>query len=88
MADYLPVFGGVPPFTSTASAAVTGGTLVEATTTGNVGPAGAASTKVVGVAAHDAGTGVAVSVWPIHGNVHEVTHTAGGAVGDVLTAAA
>lgn len=89
MADYTPVYkNGVEPFTLGASAAITGGTLVEASTTGNCATAGAASVKVVGVAAHDAASGGRVSVWPIPGMVHEVTHTAGGTVGDCITAAA
>jgi hypothetical protein len=89
MADYTPIdSNGSAPFTLTASAAVVGGTLVETTTTGNVATAGAASVKVVGVAAHDAATGSLLSVWPLPGIVHEIVHTAGGTVGDVITAAA
>lgn len=89
MADYTPVYtNGLEPFTSTASTAVTGGTLAEATTTGAVATAGAASVKVVGVFAHDAASGARVTVWPLPGVVHEIVHTAGGAVGDVITAAA
>jgi hypothetical protein len=89
MADYTPVYAdGVAPFTVGASAAITGGQLVETTTTGNVGPAGALSLKVVGVAAHDAPSGGRVSVWPLSSVVHEVVHTAGGAVGDCIVAAA
>lgn len=89
MADYTPVYAnGIKPFTTTASAAVVGGTLVEASTTGSVATAGVGSTKVAGVAAHDAAIGARVTVWPIPGVVHEITHTAGGTVGDVITAAA
>lgn len=88
MADYAPVYAPVEPFTITASATVTGGTLVESTTTGACGPAGVGSVKVIGVAAHDAVVGMRLSVWPIPGNVHEIIHAAGGTVGDVITAAA
>jgi len=89
MADYSPVYAnGIAPFTLVTSAIVTGGTLVETTTTGAVGPAGALSLKVVGVAAHDAPSGGRLSIWPISGVVHEVTHTAGGTVGDCIVAAA
>jgi hypothetical protein len=89
MADYTPVYAdGVRPFTKTASAAVTGGQLVEVTTAGSVGPAGAASVKCIGVAAHDAAIGARVTVWPLPGVEHEVVHTAGGAVGDTITPAA
>jgi len=86
MADYSPVYAnGIAPFTATASATITGGTFVEASTTGAVATSGTASTKVVGVAAHDAVSGQRVTVWPIPGVVHEIVHTAGGTVGDVIT---
>lgn len=88
MSDYLPVHVGAAPYTSTASAAITGGQVLEATTTGAVGPAGAASTKVVGVAGNDAALGASVLVFPIHGNIHETTTPAGVTVGAVLAAAA
>lgn len=89
MADYTPVFAdGVKPFTSTASATITGGVIVEASSTGAVATAGVGSVKFVGVAAHDAASGAKVTVWPLTGVVHEVTHTAGGSVGDCLTVAA
>ena len=89
MADYSPPYAnGRRPFTATASAAITGGQLVETTTTGAVAPAGALSRKVAGVAAHDAASGARVAVWPIYGVVHELTHTAGGSAGDCIVAAA
>lgn len=73
MADYSPVYaGGVKPFTKTASATITGGQIVETTTTGAVGPAGAASLKCVGVAAHDAASGARVTVWPLANVEHEI----------------
>lgn len=92
MADYSPVFASnIYPFTKTASAAITGGTVVETTTTGAVGPAGAGSLKSVGVAAHDAASGAVVSVWPLANVEHEITVVAAGTVtvGDgVITGAA
>ncbi len=89
MADYSPPgANNIQPFTLSASATVVGGTFVETTTTGNVGPAGALSLKVVGVAAHDAGAGQRLTIWPLPGVVHEITHTAGGTVGDCIVAAA
>lgn len=88
MGDYSPVYQGTPPFPATASAAVVGGQLVEATTTGAVGPAGANSLKVVGVAAFDAATGARVTVHPIPGNIHETVTPGGSAVGDTIAAAA
>ncbi len=89
MADYTPVFaGGMAPITLQASATVTGGRLVEVTGNGTVGPAGAASTKVVGVAAYDAASGTKVDVWPLPGVVHEVTASGAIAAGDGLIAGA
>ena len=85
MADYVPVYeNGVQPFTATTSAAVTGGRVVAISATGTVAHAGAASTVAVGVAAHDAGSGAQVTVWPLEGVVHELEAasaiTAGGGV--------
>lgn len=89
MADYTPVYvSGNRPLTKTASAAVTGGQLVETTTASSVGPAGAGSTKVVGVAAHDAGSGARVTVWPLANVEHEITSSGTIAIGDGIIAAA
>ena len=89
MADYSPVYsGGTQPFTRTASAAITGGQVLETTTASAVGPAAAASTKVVGVAAHDAASGAVVNVWPIANVIHEVLSAGAIAVGDGLTSGA
>ena len=90
MADYVPPnTNGVNPLTRTASAAVTGGRLVETTTTGAVGPA-AAGAKVVGVAAHDAATGARVTVWPLANVEHEIEVLAAATVtvGDGVVSAA
>lgn len=73
MSDYLPIDdGGRTPFTYTTSAAVTGGRLVAVSGNNTVAHAGAASTVVVGVAAHDAASGAKVSVWPLEGVLHEL----------------
>jgi hypothetical protein len=89
MAEYSPKFPGTgAPITFQASATVTGGRLVENTGNGTVGPAGAASTKVVGVAAHDAASAGKVVVWPLPGIVHEVTGTGAISAGDNLAAGA
>lgn len=90
MADYTPVYsGGAVPFTSQASATITGGQVVIASGASTVGPAGAAGTAVVGVAAHDAASGAKVTVWPLVNVVHEIV-TANNitAAGGVQTAAA
>jgi hypothetical protein len=89
MAEATPVFtDGGAPITFQASATVTGGRLVENTGNGTVGPAGAASTKVAGFAAHDAATGAKVVVWPLAGNVFEVTAAGAISAGDGLAAGA
>lgn len=89
MADYTPVFAnGVAPVTLQASATVTGGRLVEVTGNGTVGPAGAASVKVLGVAAFDAANGAKVDVWPLAGITHRVTATGAINAGDNLAAGA
>jgi hypothetical protein len=89
MADYTPVFAnGTAPWTLQASATVTGGRLVEVTGTGTVGPAGAASVKVLGVAAFDAASGAKVDVWPLAGLTHRVLGTGAIAAGDNLAAGA
>lgn len=89
MADYSPVYvSGVTPMSKSASAAITGGQLVETTTTGAVGPAGAASVKVVGVAASDTASGGRVTVWPLANIEHELLCTGTIAVGDGIVAGA
>lgn len=89
MADYTPVFAnGTAPWTLQASATVTGGRLVEVTGNGTVGPAGAASTKVLGVAAFDAASGAKVDVWPLAGLTHKVLGTGAINAGDNLAAGA
>lgn len=81
MADYTPVYtGGAVPVTRTASAAITGGQVVETTTAGNVGPAAAGSLKSAGVAAHDAASGAKVTVWPLANVEHEITVVAAATV--------
>jgi hypothetical protein len=89
VADYTPVYaGGNNAFTKTASAAITGGQLVETTTASSVGPAGAGSLKVVGVAANDTASGARVTVWPLANAEHEVLCTGTITVGDGVIAGA
>jgi hypothetical protein len=89
MAEYTPVFAnGTAPWTLQASATVTGGRLVEVTGNGTVGPAGAASVKVLGVAAFDAASGAKVDVWPLAGLTHRVTGAGAISAGDNLAAGA
>lgn len=87
MADYLPVFMPGDAISVTASATITGGTLVEVSGSNTVGPATAGSSKVVGVAAHDAASGARLTVYA-RGMIHELVNSGGVTAGDQLAAAA
>lgn len=87
MSDYSPVYLPAASWSASPSATVTGGTLAEVSGNGTVGPAGAGSTKVVGVFAFDAATGSRVTIHPLT-CVHEVTAAAGITAGATLKAAA
>lgn len=86
MAEYLPIYKPGQALTLKASAAVTGGQLVEVTGSGTVGPAGAASTSVVGVAAFDAAINDNVTIFA--GGVQHGTAAGGITAGDVVQAGA
>lgn len=87
MADYLPLYKPGQSLPYTASATITGGQLVEVTGSGTVGPAGAASLKVVGVAAFDAVSGDRLTIHT--GGVQRVLAATGGVTaGDVVSAGA
>jgi len=86
MADYAPLFQPGHAISLTASAAVTGGQLVEITTDNSVQPAGAASAKVVGVALFDGAVGDLVSVQSA--GVQRLTAASAIAAGDSVAAAA
>jgi hypothetical protein len=89
VADYSPVYtGGAQPFTLTTSGAVTGGTLAASSGAGTVATAGAASTVVCGVFAHDAASGAVVTIWPIDGVIHEIVCANGITAGGGVQAAA
>lgn len=63
MADFLPKFKPGQSWTATTSADVVGGKLLEVSGDGTVAHAGANSIAVVGVAAYDALSGTAVTVY-------------------------
>lgn len=89
MADYTPVYtGGVLPATLTTSAAVTGGQVLIASGNGTVAPAAGASAVAIGVAAHDAGSGARVTVWPLNNVIHEITAAGAITAADGITSAA
>lgn len=87
MAEYAPLFMPGDVITCTTSAAVTGGRLAAVSGNGVVAHAGAASTAVIGVFAHDAASGALVAV---HGRGQVHVSTAAGAItaGDRVNAAA
>jgi Uncharacterized conserved protein (DUF2190) len=76
--DYTPIYEPGTTRTATTSAVVTGGQLLEVSGDGTVAGAAAGSTKVVGVAAHDAASGARVTVIALGGVVHELTAGTGG----------
>lgn len=77
MGAYEPKYLYSDVVTGTASATITGGQLLIVSGNGTVGPAGAAGTNVVGVAAFDAVSTDRVSYFP-RGKVH--VSTASGAI--------
>lgn len=87
MADYVPLYKPGQATTETvATTAVVGGRLVEVNGVGTIGPAGAASLKVLGVAAFDAAVGEKVTVHC--GGVQRLTASAAITAGDLVAAAA
>ncbi|HET6154353.1 MAG TPA: capsid cement protein [Marmoricola sp.] len=86
MADYT-IVDPQGPISTTASAAVTGGQLVEVSGDNTVGPAGAGSIKVVGQALHDAAITAPVTVYA-RGPIREATVSGAGVVAGVRLKAA
>lgn len=85
MAEYLPLFD--ENLVYTASAAITGGQLLEVSGSGTVAPAAAGSTKVIGVAGFDCANGDRITIYT--GGVQRVVADAGGVTaGDVVAAGA
>jgi len=70
MAAYLPKFAGTQPVTFIASADVTGGRLVSITGPRMVGPSGADSALVAGVAGFDVDAGSDLTVYPRPAGTH------------------
>ena len=87
MADYLPKFKPGQSVTFTASADVTGGRLVAATGDRTVGPAGADSAAVVGVAGFDTKSGERVTVFTRAGGVQQLTASGAIAAGAAVISA-
>lgn len=87
MADYLPVYTPGEAVSMTASAAITGGQLVAVSGNGTVGPAGASSGAVVGVAGHNAASGSRVTVYA-RGVVHETVADGAITAGNQVVSAA
>lgn len=88
MGDYLPLHLPGKAFTSTASAAITGGKLVYVSGSGTVANAAAAANIPIGVASQDAAaSGDKVGVFG-RGTVHRLTASGTVTAGDVVEAAA
>lgn len=88
MADYLPKYRPGEAVTFAASADVTGGRLVSLTAPNSVGPSGADSAAVIGVAGFDAKTGENVTVYTRAGGVQRLTASGAIAAGAKVSAAA
>jgi len=88
MSDYLPKFKPGQAVTFKASAAVVGGRLVAVTGDRTVGPAGADSAAVVGVAGFDAAIGDDVTVFTRAGGVHSLVAAGAIAAGAKASSAA
>lgn len=84
MGDYVPIHSPGHEITQTASAAITGGQTLMNSGNNTVAPAGAASTKYVGVAGHDAANGAPVTVLTGVGMVHETVAQGAITAGDLL----
>lgn len=86
MAEYLPIRTPGDALVSTASATITGGTIVAVSGNGTVATAGATALNWVGVAAFDASANDAVTVFT--GGVQEVTASGAITAGDLVVTAA
>ena len=87
MAEHIPhLLGGGPILSPAATAAVTGGQVVEITGNFTVGPAGAASIKACGVAGRDAAIGAATPVFT--DGVHDLVASGAITAGDRVVCAA
>jgi predicted RecA/RadA family phage recombinase len=88
VADYLPKYRPGEALSPTASADVIGGRLVSLTAAWAVGPSGADSAAVLGVAGFDAKAGETVTVYTRAGGVQRLTASGAIAVGAKVSAAA
>lgn len=88
MADYAPLYGKPQAVSFTAGATITGGDILYLSAADTVNPAGANAVNYIGVAAHDAATGTAVTVLMGSGVVHETLCNASTAAGALVFAGA
>lgn len=86
MAEYLPIRTPGDALVSTASATITGGTIVAVSGNGTVATAGATALNWVGVAAFDASANDTVTIYT--GGVQEVTASGAITAGDLVVTAA
>lgn len=71
MADYAPTYGRPQSVSLTAGAAITGGQTVKISADNTVVPTSTVNDQVLGVAGHDAASGLPVTVHMGAGVVHE-----------------
>lgn len=89
MADYVPVYGKPHTLSLTAGGAIVGGQLLKMGATADmVLAADANCATYVGVAAHDAASGAAVTVYTGGGIIHETLANAATSVGSLVYAGA
>lgn len=86
MAEYLPIYKPGQAITLKASAAITGGRVLEVSGAGTVAHAAAASTKTVGVAGFDGAQNDNVTIYA--GGVQDCTSAGAITAGDAVEAAA
>lgn len=85
MAEYLPIRTPGDALVATASASITGGTLVAVSGNGTVATAGATALNWIGVAAFDALNGESVTVYA--SGVQEITASGAVTAGDLVVCA-
>ncbi len=86
MPEHIPHYVRSPAISQVATGTITGGRLVENTGNMTVAQAGAASIKVVGVAATDAVSGMSLPVYT--DGIHDLVCTGAITAGDIVCAAA
>lgn len=90
MSDYTPVTSDQAAFTSTASAGISGGQVLQVSGNGTVAPCTANTQRAIGVAASDTPSGGRVTYYLLPGMIHEAVNNNAGTItaGAAITAGA